>query len=358
MTSYQDLKKFCSANKEEIEKLVGRPIRCQDKAAVLQGYSNLLTAKKKLSPVKKIFKSANPSPKKIPKTPVSPKKSPLKQEVKKGRTEDICPIKEVAKRWTIGDFLAEGGFGSVYTGRDKKTGEEVAIKVSLPEIRSQGEREAYILKIMSGKPGFPKLLHTGSTKGCYTIVMELFGESVSTRAHNDELPPLSILAPQMIERFQTLHANGIIHRDVKLGNFVFGRGTDKDTVYLIDFGLANFYRNVDGTHMPYRTDFSFKGTYRYASANVLSKIEPSRRDDLISLGYALAEIFKPLPWSGIPKSTKKKGELRAKLGEAKKNLDYDTFCVGLPKGLCEYLKIVTRLGYEEDPPYNKLKSLF
>lgn len=45
----------------------------------------------------------------------------------------------------------------------------------------------------------------------------------------------------MLRSLEVLHDNGILHRDVKPGNFCIGTGKLAREVYVIDFGLSRRY---------------------------------------------------------------------------------------------------------------------
>ena len=93
---------------------------------------------------------------------------------------------------------------------------------------------------------------------------------------------------QMIQRIKVVHEERIIHRDIKPDNFMTG-GTDanKNTVFIIDFGLAKCYKSSDGEHIPFIEGKNLTGTARYASINTHIGQEQSRRDDLESIGHVL-----------------------------------------------------------------------
>ena len=47
---------------------------------------------------------------------------------------------------------------------------------------------------------------------------------------------------------EDFHGEGLIHRDIKPDNIVFGAGDNKDQIYLIDYGMVKLIRR-DGKHI-------------------------------------------------------------------------------------------------------------
>lgn len=113
-----------------------------------------------------------------------------------------------------------------------------------------------------------------------------------------DLKTVCMVGIQMIKRIEKVHEEGILHRDIKPDNFLIGgKDINKDFVYIIDFGLAKFYKEANGQHIPFKEGKNLTGTARYASLNTHIGQEQSWRDDLESIGHVLLYFIKgALPW--------------------------------------------------------------
>lgn len=66
---------------------------------------------------------------------------------------------------------------------------------------------------------------------------------------------------------------------------------------MIDFGIAKELYLPSGRHIRYRDNVKLNGTWRYMSVDVQRGVEPSRKDDMESIGYCLEEWLRgSLPW--------------------------------------------------------------
>ena len=188
------------------------------------------------------------------------------------------------------------------------------------------------------------------------LVFDLLGNSLDTylsRLGRFSLKTTILLGIQMIDRIKNLHNKGILHRDIKPDNFLMGR-LDPDILYIIDFGLSKNFLN-NGEHIKQKDNKKMTGTVRYASINLHKGIEPSRRDDLISIGYVLIYFLKgKLPWQGIKCSSK---EIKyEKIGLIKENTDINILCENLPNEILLFIKYCYQLKFSDKPDYNLLTN--
>lgn len=79
---------------------------------------------------------------------------------------------------------------------------------------------------------------------------------------------------------ENIHNSGYIHRDIKPGNICL----KNNEPYFIDFGISKQYI-VNKKHILEKSIKDIIGSNNFISINILNLIEPSRRDDIISLIY-------------------------------------------------------------------------
>lgn len=63
-----------------------------------------------------------------------------------------------------------------------------------------------------------------------------------------------------------------------------------------------------------------------------------------------------LPWQGL--KVDKKEDRYKKIYDKKKATTPEELCQGFPDEFMEYIHTTRKMGYEEDPDYEKLKNLF
>lgn len=269
----------------------------------------------------------------------------------------------VGGKFKLGRKIGSGSFGELYLGVNIQSGEEVAVKLESVKTRHpQLHYESKIYRLLQGGTGIPSLKWFG-VEGEYNImVIDLLGPSLEDLFNycnrKFTLKTVLMLADQLINRVEYMHARGFLHRDLKPDNFLMGLGRRANQVYAIDFGLAKKYRDLQThKHIPYRENKNLTGTARYASVNTHLGVEQSRRDDLESLGYVLMYFIRgSLPWQGLKAGNKK--QKYDKISEKKMLTSIEVLCKSYPSEFISYFHYCRSLRFEDKPDYSYLKRLF
>eukprot|EP00927_Polykrikos_kofoidii_P002438 TRINITY_DN10976_c0_g1_i1.p1 TRINITY_DN10976_c0_g1~~TRINITY_DN10976_c0_g1_i1.p1 ORF type:complete len:555 (+),score=120.75 TRINITY_DN10976_c0_g1_i1:182-1846(+) len=186
------------------------------------------------------------------------------------RVEDFYDIQ--------GDVLGSGFNGSVFKARCRDNNEFFAVKsfrlVGIKQSKRRGlEREAEIFLSMD-HPHVARLVDVFEDEVSLHLIMECMqgGElfdRVRTRKRFSETDAART-AYQMLLAVNYMHSQNIVHRDLKLENFMYER-TESDHLKLIDFGFSHVWE-------PSTKMASSCGTIAYVAPEVLAKSYTSQCD--------------------------------------------------------------------------------
>jgi len=160
---------------------------------------------------------------------------------------------ELEKRYEILDRIGIGGMASVFKARRRSDGRMVALKI--PQDKFVGDsrfvkrfhREAEVLQRLK-HPNIVRVFEHGSFGDTHYIAMEfLDGEELDRLIENRRISVRTAISIMryVADALRYIHAQGIIHRDIKPGNIMLlhdaidedGR-VDQHGVRLMDFGIA------------------------------------------------------------------------------------------------------------------------
>jgi casein kinase 1 len=184
--------------------------------------------------------------------------------------------------------IGQGAFGTIYKGKNIRTGEPVVIKTEPMNIEfSSLKHESSILNILYSKfcRNIPPTYWYGTISepiNQRVLVMPFYRESLDIFIPKSKQNAANIMR-SAISILNHIHDKYIVHRDIKPANFMI----HNDELILIDFGLASFYVDSNEKHiMPAVTKQAhIIGTPKYVSWNIHCGEEYSRRDDLMSVIY-------------------------------------------------------------------------
>ncbi len=230
---------------------------------------------------------------------------------------------EPERRYRPKALLGEGGMGEVRLSHDRHIGRDVAMKImrspkdKTAEFRTRFLREARVQGQLE-HPAVPPVYDLGqdATGKAFFTMRRLRGETLEAileRLRNkDSQARAEYTRHRLLASFQRVclavdfaHKKGVVHRDMKPGNIMFG---DFGEVYVLDWGLARLVeaRSSDRDLPPSserapvaddsgaETDVgAILGTPGYmAPEQILGQIEEiDARTDVYSLGVVLFEIL-------------------------------------------------------------------
>lgn len=199
-------------------------------------------------------------------------------------------IGEQIGEYRIIQFLGAGGMGEVYRGEHAKLGRSAAIKVLLSSIASESFRHRFFnearLQANLHHPHVAALYDFQEIGGQLCIFMEYVdGDNLE-----DLIKRRAFTVEDALKTFQSIceavayiHANNIVHRDIKSQNVKLSAG---GMVKMLDFGIAKSKESHNLTQVG-----GVIGTPHYLAPEQLSGEKASPQTDVWALGILLYEML-------------------------------------------------------------------
>ncbi|QJW96265.1 serine/threonine protein kinase [Frigoriglobus tundricola] len=186
--------------------------------------------------------------------------------------------------------IAEGGMGTVYKGRNRNTGEIVAVKVIAPAtaknpiLLQRFEQEFRAAKVLD-HPNVVKALDYSGALPHPFLVMEFvdgmsIGQRIEQRGAYAEAEAVRLIG-QVCDGLQRAHKQGLVHRDVKPDNILV---THDGVAKLTDMGLV---KEVEGDLNLTRTGRGLGTPHYMAPEQFRNAKTVDVRGDIYSLGATL-----------------------------------------------------------------------
>jgi serine/threonine protein kinase len=198
-------------------------------------------------------------------------------------------------RWTLGEQLGEGGMGRVFRATNGG-GREAAVKIVKAELARDGvfrrrfDREARIAQRVE-HPHVVPVIDTGEQDGL-PYLAQVFVRGGSLEDHIVRQGALAVaeavrICTAVASGLDALHAEGLIHRDVKPANILLG---EDGTPYITDFGLAK-----DRDASVITKAGQALGSMDYMAPEQIRGEEVSAQSDVYGLGCVMYECLTGKP---------------------------------------------------------------
>ncbi len=217
------------------------------------------------------------------------------------KIQELAPGLVIAGKYEIIRLIGYGGVGEVYLAKDQQIERLAAIKLlskqlsNDPEHKSRFARESRTVSALN-HPNIITVYEIGNFNDQLFIATE-YVDGKTLREIISE-GPLALkdffnIAIQATQALNIAHQNGIIHRDLKLENFIL---RNDGLLKVLDFGLAKVSEAHSATILGSEAGFKTQsgivmGTPNYMSPEQAKGEEIDARSDVFSFGAVCYELL-------------------------------------------------------------------
>ncbi|XP_034015329.1 serine/threonine-protein kinase VRK1 [Thalassophryne amazonica] len=326
-------------------------------------------------------------PPKVPQKSRAPAK--VRAPAKRKLAEEFLPgevlTDNAKKAWKLGAPVGQGGFGLIYladVNSAKPVGADApyVIKVEpsdngplFSELKfyMRAAKPDLIQKWIKSRKlkylGVPRYwgfgLHERGGKSYRFMVIDRLGTDLQKkfeecgRRFSKKL--VLQLGLRVVDILEYIHDHEYVHADIKASNLMLSYH-DSNQVYLVDYGLAYRY-SIDGVLKEYKEDPKkcHDGTIEFTSIDAHKGVAACRRGDLEILFYCMVQwLCGRLPWEG-----KLQDPIYVRDSKIKHQEDISAFMAECfssqdkPDEIQRFMEEVKALGYQDKPPYEKLRCI-
>ena len=214
----------------------------------------------------------------------------------------------MAGRYRLLSRIGSGAMGAVWLAQDQLLGREVAVKQVLStagmdageaaDQRARAMREGRIAARLSHPHAITMYDVALDAEEPWLVMEHLPSDSLAAVLATSGVLGVTEVAQigaQLADALAAAHAAGIVHRDVKPGNVLIGRGARVEGVVKItDFGISRAQGDVTLTQAGFIT-----GTPAYFAPEVARGHDPTGASDVFSLGATLYTALEGVPPFGL-----------------------------------------------------------
>jgi serine/threonine protein phosphatase PrpC len=200
-------------------------------------------------------------------------------------------------RFEITDVIAKSGMASLFKAKDRKTGDDVALKVPYLQIESDTAgfdrfRREEEIGLQLNHPFILKFVPVEQKSRPYIVMEYLTGQTLSELLKSVRPlpePDAVKIASRVAEALEYLHRSGVIHRDLKPQNIML---CNDGTIRIMDFGIARAQSSRRLTFVGFTPAM---GTPDYMAPEQVKGGRGDQRTDIYSFGAILYEMVSGEP---------------------------------------------------------------